>query len=195
MGLTTGNKPRALQGKKNKMLDIEKALEIVNVKIGAVENDYLILRDSTIEEDFGWVIFYASKKHIETGDIKYVLASNSPCIVNRITGEAVFTGTAHSIETYVKAYKITGSPHGEIVPKIHITTWLPGASAVKAIKALRDELHLNLKEAKTIIDFVLKNEEQFINCSSEEQARKLEIIINQFGFCCSIVWGSNSARY
>jgi len=170
------------------MIDHLKAVEIVKAKIAAVENDYLILDEHTIEEDFGWVIFYSSRKYIETGNVEYAIAGNAPYIVDRKTGNVVVTGTAQNVAVYINAYKLTGNPHAEIVAKIHISGWRLGASAVKAIKIIQGELQLNLNEAKNIIDSVLNNKAQILNCSTEEQARKLEASINSVGFCCSVSW-------
>ena len=170
------------------MIDHLQAVEIVKTKIAAVDNDYLILDSCTIEEDFGWVIFYSSRKYIETENVEYAIAGNAPYIVDRKTGNAILTGTNHNIEAYINAYKITGNPHADIVAKVHITKWLPEASAVKAIKIIKEELKLNLREAKSIIDSVLNNKEQLLPCSDEEQARRLEMHINSVGFCCSVSW-------
>ena len=170
------------------MIDHQQAVEIVKAKISAVDNDYLILENCTIEEDFGWVIFYSSRRYIETGNIEYAIAGNAPYIVERRTGKAISTGTAHDIETYISAYKITGNPHAKVVATIQITNWQPGASSVRAIKIIKEELKLNLKEAKNIIDSVLNGKAQLLVCSGEEQARRLEARLNNVGFCCGASW-------
>ncbi len=65
----------------------------------------LILEDETIEKEWGWVFFYQSKKYIETGDFKEMLAGNAPYIINRSTGIITSTGSAYPIEDYIQAYE------------------------------------------------------------------------------------------
>ena len=70
------------------------------------ENDTLVVCDeATIERKFGWVFFYDSKRHRETGDFKFAVAGNAPYIVNRFDGTVVSTGTAHDVEHYIAEYE------------------------------------------------------------------------------------------
>jgi hypothetical protein len=63
------------------------------------------LEHATRELPFGWVFFYQSRRHLETGDISHALAGSAPYIVNRVTGAVVPTGTAHPIGYYVSRYE------------------------------------------------------------------------------------------
>jgi len=65
----------------------------------------VIVDDSTIEREWGWVFFYNNKKYLETGDFSYALAGNAPMIVNKRTGELVTTGTARPIDKYIEDYE------------------------------------------------------------------------------------------
>lgn len=76
------------------------------------DDEILILEESTIEKDWGWVFFHTSKKWHETRDINYAIAGNSPIIVDKESGQLFPTGTAHPIEYYIKNYEETGSPQG-----------------------------------------------------------------------------------
>lgn len=67
--------------------------------------DLVIQDDETIEQDFGWVFFYTTKKYLETGDFRDMVVGNAPVIVDKDTGELTETGTAHSIERYIEEYK------------------------------------------------------------------------------------------
>ena len=60
------------------------------------EFEVVIIDSATIEREFGWVFFYDSRQYLETGEFMHRLAGNAPLIVNRLTGEIVATGTAHS---------------------------------------------------------------------------------------------------
>jgi hypothetical protein len=64
-----------------------------------------LLHDQTIERAFGWVFFYASKRHLETQDFRYALAGNAPLLVNRFNGQVVTTGTARPIGEYIAEYE------------------------------------------------------------------------------------------
>ena len=57
------------------------------------------------EFDVGWVYFYDSRRHQETGAISDLLGGNSPILVDREDGSAHHTGTARTIEDYIERYK------------------------------------------------------------------------------------------
>lgn len=57
------------------------------------------------EHDFGWVYFYDSSAHVETGNAGEALAGNAPLIVDKIDGKLYVTGTAHPIEHYLQEYR------------------------------------------------------------------------------------------
>jgi hypothetical protein len=78
----------------------------------AEEDELVIFDEFTIEKPWGWVFFHGSKKWMETKDIKYAIAGNSPIIVEKETGNLIFTGTAHETEYYIENYEKTGNPHG-----------------------------------------------------------------------------------
>ena len=67
--------------------------------------DYVILVDETIEKEWGWVFFYQSKAYVESGDFIEMLSGNSPIIVNRHTGDLVYTGCDFEISHYIKEYE------------------------------------------------------------------------------------------
>lgn len=59
----------------------------------------------TLERGFGWVFFYDSAKHLETGKISDAIAGNAPIIVDRNDGSVHETGTAHPVEHYIQVYE------------------------------------------------------------------------------------------
>lgn len=65
----------------------------------------VILETETIEKDWGWVFFYQSKAFVKTNDFRDMLTGNAPYIVNKQSGEIFLTGTAYSIEHYIKEYE------------------------------------------------------------------------------------------
>ena len=92
-------------------MNIEEAVALVEKEINEPDPSWpdkpiiVVLSESTIETDWGWVFFYQSQRYIDTDDISERLAGNAPFIVNRITGEALVTGTAHPIEHYIAEYE------------------------------------------------------------------------------------------
>jgi hypothetical protein len=65
----------------------------------------LVLDDDTIEKAFGWVFFYDSKRHAETGDFRDALAGNAPIVVTKADGQVHETGTAFPLEHYLKRFE------------------------------------------------------------------------------------------
>ena len=67
--------------------------------------EIVVLESETIEKPWGWVFFYQSKAHLDSGDCRDALGGNAPYIVNRQTGKMVCTGTAYPIEHYIHLYE------------------------------------------------------------------------------------------
>jgi hypothetical protein len=57
------------------------------------------------EYDFGWLFAYNTKEYLETGEIGFALAGNSPIIVDRTDGHLYETGSAHPVQYYLDQYK------------------------------------------------------------------------------------------
>jgi oxalate decarboxylase/phosphoglucose isomerase-like protein (cupin superfamily) len=72
---------------------------------------YIVLDESTVSRDWGWVFFYTSEMWHKTGELSYAVAGNAPFIVEKSTGNVIVTGTAEPIESYIKRYETTGSPN------------------------------------------------------------------------------------
>ncbi len=77
------------------------------VKTNAAQSgiELVLLDQHTTERDFGWVFFYQSKRHIETGEIRDALAGNAPIVVMKADGSVHITGTAHPLEHYLKKFE------------------------------------------------------------------------------------------
>lgn len=60
----------------------------------------------TGEQEFvdGWVFFYDSVQHMETGALSDSLVGNAPILVDRDSGEIFTTGTAYPIDYYINEY-------------------------------------------------------------------------------------------
>lgn len=75
------------------------------------DDRYIILDESTISKDWGWVYFYTSEKWHTTKELSYAVAGNAPFIIEKTTGSLIVTGTAEPVENYIKRYEATGSPN------------------------------------------------------------------------------------
>lgn len=63
--------------------------------------------NETLEKAYGWIYFYNSKKYLETGDFRHMLAGNAPFIVEKNSGNIHVTGTDKPIEDYIAEYEKT----------------------------------------------------------------------------------------
>lgn len=90
-------------------IDIKDALGVVNRKINIIGNisgiELQIMHEQTIDRQFYWVFFYNSKTFLETGNLSFALAGNSPLIVDKINGEIFETGTARPIDFYMERFE------------------------------------------------------------------------------------------
>ncbi len=90
------------------MLTKTEALELVSSKLSkmsSLDDPFAINDSSTIERDFGWVLFYNSKKFLESGEFQYKLAGNGPVIVNKRSGEVEFCASHKPVDECIKEYE------------------------------------------------------------------------------------------
>jgi hypothetical protein len=90
------------------MISRHEAQDIMVRHLLELETDAIplvLLEEHTMEEDFGWVFFWTSKKYLETGADEDMLLGNCPLIVDNEDGSIHDTGTAQSIEYYIEEYR------------------------------------------------------------------------------------------
>jgi hypothetical protein len=85
----------------------EKALEIARARIASIksQHEYVLLEKQTQEHDFGWVFFYTTRKHAETGNPKDMVPGDGPLVVERETGHTEFLSTSLPPSAAIAAYK------------------------------------------------------------------------------------------
>jgi hypothetical protein len=71
---------------------------------GLQREDFVMLRDRTIEVDFGWVFLYESPRYLQTGREVDRLIGNAPVAVLR-NGRTLPTGTAQPLNQYIEAIR------------------------------------------------------------------------------------------
>jgi len=67
-------------------------------------DELVLVDDDTLEREWGWVFFFASRRWCETGDSAYRSEGEGPLIVNRFDGSVSRTGTGRPSEYYVTRY-------------------------------------------------------------------------------------------
>lgn len=74
------------------------AMELAEERVAALGaasgNEFVLMRDKTIEVSGGWVFFYNSREFVETGDPISSLAGNGPIFVDH-------GGTVHHLPTAI----------------------------------------------------------------------------------------------
>ena len=69
------------------------------------KSEIVIIDEDTIEKEWGWVFFYQSRKFLETDDISDMIFGNAPYIVSNKDGSFQRSGTAESVEEYIRDYE------------------------------------------------------------------------------------------
>jgi len=149
----------------------------------------VVMRDATLEYDFGWVFFYNSRKYLETKKSEHMLAGNAPLIVEKSSGRIVETGTAEPIETYVEAFRKSGDPHARPGVSVRIYGWTRGATAIDGIQVLRRFSMLRLADAKTQLERVLAGGESTVSARSVDAATDMVNQLSAHNFLAEQLYG------
>ncbi len=71
---------------------------------GRDENEYAFVDSATIAKPYGWILFYNSRRYLETGDILHAFGGNGPVVVLH-DGAVHMLGTGHAPETTIAAFE------------------------------------------------------------------------------------------
>lgn len=122
----------------------------------------------TGEQEFavGWVFFYDSRQHQESGSIMDALGGNAPIFVDRDTGQVRMTGTARPVQDYVAEYAERKRRLAEGWPGSLDARFLALILLVREGMGLRDARHLDLlisvrhapREGYTVLDELVELE-------------------------------------
>lgn len=96
------------------------------------------------EFDDGWVFFYDSVRHQQTGDLLDALAGNGPILIDRETGQVHNTGTARPVEDYIDQYGESKRRAREGWPEDLDDRFLALLALVRDGLGLLDARHLDL---------------------------------------------------
>jgi hypothetical protein len=67
--------------------------------------EVIVLEAETLARPYGWIFFYADRRHVEGGDVRYALGGNAPFLVDRETGAIHELGTHAPIEKQLREYE------------------------------------------------------------------------------------------
>lgn len=73
------------------------------IKLG--ENPPMIIEESIIAYEWGWLFYYDSKAYIETGQEGLNYVGNAPVLVDKLDGEALHIGPSlEGVDSKVQAF-------------------------------------------------------------------------------------------
>lgn len=81
------------------------AREIASKLLAGQDPDGECVITAVDEYPIGWVFFWNSRRYLATGDFRDSLLGNAPILVDRSDGSAHFTGTARTVDEYLRRYE------------------------------------------------------------------------------------------
>ena len=129
------------------------AEEYITQLTGGHGSQLKVLKESTIECEFGWVFFYGP------ADPSIAVAGNAPFILDRKDGSVHSTGTAYPVEQYVESYARVGRAYPFAVPEyvVIIEGWRRGILKISLTQLIRGATGKSLAEGKKSSDEVLSD--------------------------------------
>lgn len=88
------------------MLESE-AIKVAKAYLSDFDIECVIVQNR-YEAGLGWLFFYQSKRHIETGELTHSLVGNAPFIISP-EAEIIELGTAYPVEWYLAELRKTPS--------------------------------------------------------------------------------------
>ena len=151
---------------------------------------FSIMEEATVEFSSCFAFFYQNDKYIKSRDMIDMSVGAGAVLVSKETGRVFETGSAYSTEHYVSAFESCGDPFGEATSSVSVYGWEPGANKVAAIKLIKAESGLNLRNSKLIIEAALKNEPRTFSTKSNVKASEVAKTLRGYGFLCKQLWSN-----
>ncbi len=85
------------------IINAEQALRVAEAEVAKSRHGMAIVKDQTLEYEFGWVFIYVPRKYLETNDPQYAVPGNGPLVVNR-DGSIALLSTARPVRAEAEAY-------------------------------------------------------------------------------------------
>lgn len=171
-------------------MNLEEARKVFDKDVMASKPDCVVVEGATREYPHCFVFAYQSKKFVETGDVAAMLVGHGPILVSRHDGKVFETGSAFSVEHYVKNFEACGDPFGEPTERVKITGWREGANKVEATRLVKSKTGMGLAQAKAVIDNALLNKESLLIACAVEEAEELVAGLDTCGFNATQLWNN-----
>ncbi|MEO7715814.1 MAG: YrhB domain-containing protein [Capsulimonas sp.] len=83
------------------------ATKYIDAQNAALKDDVFVINDQwMIEKSYAWVFSYTTRRHLETGDMRYALVGPGPLMVIRDTGKLLVFGSGVNIELVFRAFEL-----------------------------------------------------------------------------------------
>ena len=92
----------------NRDAAIEIACRYINDRF-ADAGRLVVVSESIIEKEYGWVMFYNTEAYLNTGDVRHALSGNGPLIVEKMSGAVVPLGAAEGVDAAIERYEAEAS--------------------------------------------------------------------------------------
>lgn len=77
-------------------IDLAQATDLARAALAGVDagHDLVLLDERTTAHPFGWVFAYTTRRHRDTGDIRYAVPGTGPLVVDGDDGQVSFLPTS-----------------------------------------------------------------------------------------------------
>jgi hypothetical protein len=171
-------------------MNIEEAKVLVEEKIQSERNGYAVVDDSTIEYESCWVLFYQTKKYVETNDFRDTIVGHGPVIVDKQSKSIYELGSGNDLDECINAFNKCGDPFATITAYIEVSGWKTGARKVPATGHIKFASELGLKDAKYVIDQALENIPAVFQARDLDIAEQTVTVLSNYGFTCRQLWSN-----
>lgn len=142
----------------------------------ASEPEHVVLDEMTIERSWGWMFFVVPKVDA------HLYGGYGPLIVERSSGNVIYTGSGERVETYLERYEATGSPHQQLGREVIVERVESSRDSVVVARHLHHRFGVSLVRAKQGLDSVAEGVPFRIRTTSPAEAVKLCEFIGRQGF-------------
>ena len=80
-------------------------VEVLNADYQVDDDSLVIVPELTIEQNYGWIFFYQSKKYLETEVFSYRLAGNGPVVFEKETGAVHHLGSHKHPDELIREFE------------------------------------------------------------------------------------------
>ena len=162
-------------------MKIEEAHKLVQKEIETLDGDFSVMKEETKEYEKCFVIYYQTKKYIETKQLVYMSIGNGPVFVSKESKKVFRTGSAFPEEVYLKSFNTHGDPfkgielhvEDESTIKLTLTPTGKGFSKLKVIQLLRELEDTSMQEAKSKVEKLQSNKTLKIEICREKDIESL----------------------